>query len=78
MLQQLRKFHASFHDSEVILWARLQFVLGAAYVALQGVDMSQIISDKQMLMAYIFANGFFTEYLRRRREDFSAKPPEAK
>lgn len=70
MLNQLRKFHASFHDSEVIAWARIQLIIGAAFVALQSVDMSVFISDKHLLMGYIFANAFITEGLRRSREDW--------
>jgi len=71
MLNQLRNFHASFHDSEVILWARLQFLFGVAFVSLQGVDMSSIISDKHLLAGYIFANGFITETLRRSRAEWT-------
>jgi hypothetical protein len=70
MLQQLRRFHDSFHDSEIIVWARLQFMFGSAFVALQGVDMSVFISDRHMLMGYIFFNGLVTEVLRRNREDW--------
>lgn len=70
MLNQLRKFHGSFHASEIILWARVQFLLGSVLVALQGVDMSVFISDRHMFMIYLFANGLITEMLRRRREDW--------
>lgn len=73
MLNQIRKFHASFHDSEIILWARVQVVLGCAYAALQGVDMTTFISDRRMMMYYLFANGLITEMLRRNREDWKGK-----
>lgn len=74
MIQFLRnrfsEFYASFHDSEVILWARLQYVLLAIYTALQSVDVSEFISDHRMLQCYIFANALLTEFLRRRRAEF--------
>jgi hypothetical protein len=73
MLNQLRNFRDTFHGSEVILWARVQFLLGSAYVALQGVDMSVFISDRHLLMGYIFANGLITEMLRRNREDWKSQ-----
>lgn len=64
------RFHESFHDSEVIVWARLQYVLLGLYTALQSVDMTAFISDHRTLQAYIFINAFATEMLRRRREPF--------
>jgi len=63
-----RSFHASFHDSEVILWARLQFLFLAIYESLQMVDISAFISDHRMLQIYIVMNGIVGEYTRRRRE----------
>jgi hypothetical protein len=70
MLNKLREFHASFHDSEVILWARSQYLMLAIYTALQSVDMSAIISDRHLLQGYIFANAMVTELLRRSREEW--------
>jgi hypothetical protein len=70
MLNQLRKFRATFHDSEVILWARAQYLMLAIYTALQSVDMSSIISDRHLLQGYIFANALITELLRRNREEW--------
>lgn len=61
-------FHATFHGSDTIVWARAQFLFLAAstYTATQGVDMSVFISDKHQLQIYIFANALITEMLRRR------------
>jgi hypothetical protein len=63
-------FVGSFHRSEVIFWARFQLLLGSAFVAIQGVDMSEFISDRHLLQGYIFANAMITELLRRHRSDF--------
>jgi hypothetical protein len=77
MIQQLRlryqQFHASFHDSEVILWARLQFLFFAIYTGLQGADMSAFISDRRLLQLYLIANGVIGEYARRRRAKWDDK-----
>lgn len=73
MLNGLRRFLASFHDSEVILWARSQYLMLAIYTAMQSVDMSSIISDRHLLQGYIFANALVTELLRRNREDWKDK-----
>lgn len=70
MLNQLRKFQATFHDSEVILWARAQFLLLALYQGLQAVDMSEVISDRHLLQGYVFVNAVVTELLRRNREEW--------
>jgi hypothetical protein len=63
-------FVGTFHKSEVILWARFQILLGAAFAAMQMVDMSLFITDRQALQGYIFFNAIVTELLRRRRSDF--------
>lgn len=65
-----QQFHASFHDSEVILWARLQFLFFAFYTALQTIDINQFITDKRMMQIYILINGVVGEYARRRREEW--------
>jgi hypothetical protein len=73
MLDQLRRFHASFHDSEIILWARLQFVFLLVYQGLQSVDVSAFISDHRLFQCYLFTNAIVTEMLRRNREDWKDK-----
>ncbi len=64
-------FHASFHDSEVIVWARLNALFVPILIGLHNVDWSVYISDRTLLMTYIGVNSVLTEVLRRRREDFS-------
>ncbi len=61
-----QRFHDSFHGSDTIVWARAQILLGAAYTALQGVDISAFVTDRHLLQYYIFANALITEMLRRR------------
>lgn len=63
-----QRFHESFHDSEVILWARIQFIAGAAYAVLSTSDLSPVISNPKYLWGWMMFNSFVTEYLRRRRE----------
>lgn len=65
------KFHASFHDSEVIIWARLNAVMVPVIMGLHNVDWSAYITDKHLLIGYVAVNSVMTEYLRRRRADFS-------
>ena len=63
------KFVQSFHDSEVIWWARIQMAVGAAWVALSQTDLSPLLSGKY-LTYWLILNGFITEYLRRRRAEY--------
>jgi len=63
--------HGTFHDSEVILWARAQYILLALYTALQSVDVSQIVSDRHLLQGYIFTNALVSELLRRRKAEYN-------
>lgn len=60
----------TFHDSEVIAWSRLQVLLGTVWVALQGVDVSPLISDPHYLVYYIIGSNLVNEFLRRRRADY--------
>lgn len=75
MLSHLRAkyiwFHATFHDSEVILWARVQYLFGLIYAGMQVMDMSLFISDKKLLQLYFFANAMVTEGLRRRNAEWN-------
>jgi hypothetical protein len=64
------EFHATFHDSEVILWARIQWIFLAVYTGMQTMDMSAFISDQKLLQLYIGVNAAMTEMLRRNREDW--------
>lgn len=62
--------HGTFHDSEVILWSRLNVALGSAWYALQGVDVSPILKDPHYLVLWIIFSNFINEMLRRRRGDY--------
>lgn len=62
--------HSTFHDSEVILWARIQWIFLAVYTGTQTMDMSAFISDQKLLQLYIGVNAAVTELLRRNREDW--------
>jgi hypothetical protein len=69
---ELSYLHSTFHSSEVIWWARTQYILLAVYEALQTVDLSAIISDHRLLQIYIFANALASELLRRRGAEYNS------
>ena len=63
-----------FHDSEVILWARIQAAAGVlalvgsiAFEVVSHTDLSVFISNPKTLALVVMGNGFLTEYLRKRR-----------
>lgn len=68
------KLYWSIHNSEVILWARLQFFVGVVWTVLSTTDMAPLISDPKYLTYWLVFNGVVTEMLRRRKADFGAKP----
>lgn len=61
----------TFRGSETIIWARLQYVFGVLLAAFHSVDLTPFISDKNLLIAYMFVNAIITEGARRNREDWS-------
>ena len=66
-------FHASFHDSEVILFARIQMILGVAWTVLSVADLAPLITNPKYLTAWLIGSGMVTEGLRRNRAtDYSA------
>lgn len=67
------KFLASFKGSETIIWARIQYVFGVMLVAVNSVDFSAIITDRHLLVAYMFVNALVTEAMRRNREDWGGQ-----
>lgn len=69
---EAKLFWNTFHSSEVIIWARAQYILLAVFEALQMVDVSAFISDHRMLQCYIFANGVISELLRRRNAEYNS------
>lgn len=74
MCQLLRKIHASFHDSEIIWWARIQVFFGSLYLVLQTVNLAPLIGDPKYVTYYMIANGLLSEWLRRRRTDEDLNP----
>lgn len=64
--------HGTFHDSETILWSRIQMGLGAAWLSISQSDLSQIITNPKWFGYWVIFNAFVTEMLRRSREDFNA------
>jgi hypothetical protein len=68
--------HGSFHDSSVIVFARLNVMLGIGWVSLQGVDVSVMNifhTHPEYLVYYtIFANGV-NEALRRNGASYDDK-----
>jgi len=71
------KFVASFHDSETLVWARLQVVLGvlgsvglAVATVVFSVDVSPLFSDPKYLVGWMIFSGLVNEALRRHRENW--------
>jgi hypothetical protein len=72
------KLVASFHDSETIIWSRIQVAIGIiAPVVLTllhvifAVDLSPLFTDPRWLCLWLILSGFVGEYLRKHREDWS-------
>lgn len=63
--------HATFHDSEVLLWSRLQIALGSGWFAMQGVDISPVLTNPKHLMGYLIFSNFVNEILRRRGAEYN-------
>lgn len=66
--------HGSFHDSSVIVFARLNVLLGVGWVALQGVDISVMnvfhVHPEYLVYYTIFSNAV-NEMLRRNGAEYS-------
>lgn len=58
--------YGTFNNSETILWSRLQILIGAAWIALQGQDVSPILHDPKYILYYGIGSNFINELLRRR------------
>ncbi len=54
-----------FHNSETILWARLQVLVGIVWTVLSTADLSPVLSGKYMTYWLVFS-GVVTEMMRRR------------
>jgi hypothetical protein len=71
------RFTQSFHDSEVIVWGRLQVVFAAVWFILIHTDLSTIITNPKYLTYWLMASGVITEVARRRRATFTASDDDA-
>lgn len=66
------KFHSSFRSSSVIVIARLNVLVGSLFTVVISMDpnmlgnLHPIFKDPRVATAWIIANGFLTEYGRRR------------
>lgn len=77
MLETVRnyysRFHSTFHDSSVIVFARINVMLGIAWTAMQGIDVSalKVFHDHPEYLVYymIFANAV-NEVLRRNGAEY--------
>jgi hypothetical protein len=54
-----------FLHSEIILWARLQVLVGAIWTVLSTADLSPVLDPKWMTY-WLIINGVISELLRRR------------
>ena len=54
-----------FQHSEVLVWARLQVLVGTVWTVLSTTDMSPLLNPKYLTW-WLIINGVITEYLRRR------------
>ena len=60
-------FHHSFHDSEVIVFARLQVIFGLVWGILTVTDLSPLIENPKYITGWLLFSGMITEMLRRNR-----------
>jgi len=63
-------FRESFHGSHIIVFARVQALVGPAWLAVSQTDMSPFITDHKQMAYWLMANAFITESLRRYKEDW--------
>jgi hypothetical protein len=68
--RELGYLHSTFRDSETILWARCQVILGAAWFGLSQADLAPILNNPKYLSFWMIFNGAVSEMLRRSREDW--------
>lgn len=58
-------FHASFHKSGTIVFARLQILFGAIWTVLTMTDLAPLISNPKILTGWLIFSGVVTEMSRR-------------
>jgi hypothetical protein len=62
-------FHRSFHQSGVIVFARLQVLVGAVWCVLTTTDLAPLIANQKYLTYWLIASGVITELSRRSRSE---------
>jgi hypothetical protein len=62
--------HSTFHNSEVILWSRLNVLVGSLWLSVQGVDISPFIKDPRILAGWLIFSNLVNELARRRRAEY--------
>lgn len=62
--------YGTFHGSETILWSRLNIAIGSAWVALQGSDLSPVISNPKYIAYWVIFSNFINELFRRRHAEY--------
>lgn len=67
---ECRYLYGTFHSSEVIWWSRIQVAVGTVWVALQGVDVSPVITNPKWLLYWVIFSNLVNEGLRRRRAEY--------
>ena len=68
--QEWEYIHGTFHNSETILWARVNMVIGAAFAAAQATDLSPLFSNPKVLAFWLIFSNFMSEMARRRNAEF--------
>lgn len=68
--QEWAYLYGTFHDSESILWARFNVLLGSCWAALQGADLSPVFNNPKVLTYWIIFSNFVNEWTRRRRAEY--------
>jgi hypothetical protein len=58
-------FHRTFHSSAVILFARLQVLVGAIWAVLTATDLAPLIGNPKYVTAWLVFSGVVTEFFRR-------------
>jgi hypothetical protein len=64
----MNAFKNWYLNSETVLWARIQLLLGAIWTVLAGTDMTAVIPPKWQpwfIPIWLMLNGIITEILRR-------------
>jgi hypothetical protein len=60
-------FRATFHQSAVIWFARVQILLGAIWAVLVATDLSSVIGNPKYITGWLIFSGVVTEMTRRAR-----------